>query len=65
MIGSATKRAVFLSWLADNGYDPALAAGLTCPIGGSEVKDKRPQVIAAMTAAEILLALAGNQIDRA
>ena len=29
----------------------------TLPIGGSFVKDKRPEVIAAMTAAEILTAL--------
>jgi xanthine dehydrogenase accessory factor len=58
MIGSATKRAVFTGWLGDNGYDPALAQRLTCPIGGSAVRDKRPEVIAALTAAEIITALA-------
>jgi xanthine dehydrogenase accessory factor len=58
MIGSATKRAVFTGWLGDNGYDAALAEKLTCPIGGSAVRDKRPEVIAALTAAEIITALA-------
>ncbi len=58
MIGSATKRAVFAGWLGDNGYDTALAQRLTCPIGGSAVRDKRPEVIAALTAAEIITALA-------
>jgi xanthine dehydrogenase accessory factor len=58
MIGSATKRAVFTGWLGDNGYDTALAQRLTCPIGGSAVRDKRPEVIAALTAAEIITALA-------
>jgi len=64
MIGSATKRAVFANWLGDNGphggYGRALAANLVCPIGGSLVKDKRPAVIAALTAAEILAALSGR-----
>ncbi len=57
MIGSKTKRAVFESWFADQGFDRALAASLACPIGGNAVADKRPEVIAAMTAAEILAAL--------
>lgn len=57
MIGSATKRAVFLNWLDDNGYRRALGARLVCPIGGNTVRDKRPEVIAALTAAEILAAL--------
>jgi xanthine dehydrogenase accessory factor len=60
MIGSKTKRAVFSSWLADEGYGRELARKLTCPIGGSAVRDKRPQVIAALTAAEILTALYGR-----
>lgn len=57
MIGSATKRAVFLNWLEDNGYGRSLGDRLVCPIGGSAVKDKRPAVIAALTAAEIIAAL--------
>jgi len=62
MIGSATKRAVFLNWLDANSYGRALADRLTCPIGGTAVRDKRPEVIAALTAAEIATALlAGGQ----
>ena len=63
MIGSATKRAVFLSWLAENGYDKSLGEKLTCPIGGSTVRDKRPEVIAALTAAEILAALSARELS--
>lgn len=54
MIGSATKRAVFLNWLDENGYDRLIAQKLTCPIGGNQIKDKRPEIIAALTMAEIL-----------
>jgi xanthine dehydrogenase accessory factor len=59
MIGSATKRATFASWLArEGGGDKSWTGRLTLPIGGTAVRDKRPEVIAAMTAAEILTALA-------
>lgn len=57
MIGSATKRAVFVNWLEANGYGRELAEKLVCPIGGDKVRDKRPEVIAALTAAEIATAL--------
>lgn len=57
MIGSATKRAVFTNWLESEGHGRALAARLVCPIGGTAVRDKRPEVIAALTAAEIITAL--------
>ncbi|MCB1517643.1 MAG: xanthine dehydrogenase accessory protein XdhC [Hyphomicrobiaceae bacterium] len=55
MIGSKTKRAVFASWLAENGDDPRLLDALLCPIGNKAVDDKRPEVIAALAAAEILV----------
>nr|WP_223216581.1 xanthine dehydrogenase accessory protein XdhC [Rhizobium mesosinicum] len=59
MIGSATKQATFASWLSrEAGGERSWLERLTLPIGGSAVKDKRPEVIAAMTAAEILTALA-------
>jgi xanthine dehydrogenase accessory factor len=59
MIGSATKRATFSSWLSrEADGERSWLDRLTLPIGGSSVKDKRPEVIAAMTAAEILTALA-------
>lgn len=57
MIGSATKRARFgTSFLRDGGKREALAH-LTCPIGGGDVDDKRPEVIAALTAAELVRSL--------
>jgi xanthine dehydrogenase accessory factor len=57
MIGSATKRELATRWMAENGYDAAAVTALTCPIGGSDVRDKRPQIIALLTAAEIVRAL--------
>lgn len=57
MIGSKTKRATFRSWYLKNGGDERRFAQLTTPIGGNAVHDKRPAVIAAMAAAEILTAL--------
>lgn len=51
LIGSATKRARFLSRLSRDGID---AARLTCPIGLPGVAGKEPAVIAAATAAQLL-----------
>jgi xanthine dehydrogenase accessory factor len=65
MIGSATKRAHFRSWLVQRGHDPRLIDPLVLPIGGSAVRDKRPEVIAALTAAEILARLLANPPDAA
>ncbi|AIC28469.1 xanthine dehydrogenase accessory protein XdhC [Rhizobium etli bv. mimosae str. IE4771] len=63
MIGSATKRATLASWLSREGGERAWMERLTLPIGGSAVRDKRPEVIAAMTAAEILTALAAYRLQ--
>ncbi|WP_025030440.1 xanthine dehydrogenase accessory protein XdhC [Nitratireductor aquibiodomus] len=57
MIGSKTKRVTFKSWYLKNGGDEARLSRLVTPIGGDAVHDKRPVVIAAMAAAEILVAL--------
>jgi xanthine dehydrogenase accessory factor len=58
MIGSLTKKATFRSWyLKSAGGNEADFARLVSPIGGSMVKDKRPAVIAALAAAEIVTAL--------
>ena len=54
MIGSKTKRARFAGFWTREGGDPARLQRLVLPIGGSEVKDKRPAVIAALVAAELL-----------
>ncbi len=51
LIGSATKRASFARKLRARGVDPA---GLTCPIGLPGLRDKRPAVIAASVAADLL-----------
>jgi xanthine dehydrogenase accessory factor len=58
MIGSKTKKATFRSWFFKSaGGDEAAFARLVSPIGGDAVKDKRPRVIAALAAAEIMTAL--------
>ncbi|RUW60421.1 xanthine dehydrogenase accessory protein XdhC [Mesorhizobium sp. M7A.F.Ca.US.008.03.1.1] len=58
MIGSKTKKATFRSWfLKSADGSEAEFARLVSPIGGDTVKDKRPQVIAALAAAEIMTAL--------
>ena len=58
MIGSKTKKATFRSWyLKSAGGSEADFARLVSPIGGDAVKDKRPAVIAALAAAEIMTAL--------
>ena len=58
MIGSKTKKATFRSWyFREAGGTEADFARLVSPIGGDRVADKRPAVIAALAAAEILIAL--------
>ncbi len=56
LIGSQTKRRRFERWFAARGGAAALA-GLVCPIGDAGVVDKRPPVIAAFTATELLRVL--------
>jgi xanthine/CO dehydrogenase XdhC/CoxF family maturation factor len=61
MIGSATKRARFeAGFLRAGGRRDALTQ-LTCPIGGATVDDKRPEVIAALTTAELVRSLLGSE----
>ena len=61
MIGSRTKKATFKSWfLKTAGGTEETFARLVTPIGGDAVKDKRPAVIAALAAAEIMTALAAR-----
>ncbi|MRX49435.1 xanthine dehydrogenase accessory protein XdhC [Paracoccus sp. S-4012] len=54
MIGSRTKRATFASFARSRGLDPG---PLVCPIAAAAPRDKRPEVIAAFAAAEIMAAL--------
>jgi xanthine dehydrogenase accessory factor len=58
MIGSKTKKATFKSWFLKNaGGTEQEFSRLVSPIGGDQVKDKRPAVIAALASAEIMTAL--------
>ncbi|MCB2053792.1 MAG: xanthine dehydrogenase accessory protein XdhC [Geminicoccaceae bacterium] len=51
LIGSATKRARFVKGLEALGLD---TKELVCPIGSATIRDKRPAVIAALVAAELI-----------
>ncbi len=57
LIGSRTKRTRFERGWRELGITDDLTSRLVCPIGG-RLRDKRPEVIAALAAAELLLALA-------
>ncbi len=58
MIGSKTKKATFRNWfLKSADGSEAEFSRLVSPVGGDAVKDKRPTVIAALAAAEIMTAL--------
>lgn len=54
MIGSKTKRKRFESQFLRNSGTNAMLGELTCPIGGADVDDKRPEIIASLTAAELV-----------
>ncbi len=56
LIGSATKRARFVTQMRAAGLTEASLLQLVCPIGLAEVKGKDPAVIAASTAAQLLIA---------
>lgn len=53
LIGSATKRARFLSRLEERGHDSAALERLHCPIGLPELGGKSPAIIAASVAADL------------
>jgi xanthine dehydrogenase accessory factor len=62
MIGSATKRVRFERWFLARGGARETLARFICPIGGGKlVRDKRPEVIAALATAEILAHLLAAQ----
>jgi xanthine dehydrogenase accessory factor len=56
LIGSATKRARFLSQMRAAGLSDEALARLVCPIGLPGVEGKEPAVIAAAIAAQLLIA---------
>ena len=65
MVGSKTKRARFRSWYLESGYPAKRLEKLVLPIGGKAfpdgLGDKRPEVIAALAAAEILVHIGGRE----
>jgi xanthine dehydrogenase accessory factor len=63
LIGSATKRARFLSRLAQRGVAADAIARLTCPIGVAGIPGKQPEQIALAVAAQ-LLQMAAHPLSR-
>jgi xanthine dehydrogenase accessory protein XdhC len=63
LIGSRTKRARFERGFRELPIPADRVAAMACPIGGDRLRDKRPAVIAALAAAELLLALAGTRTE--
>jgi xanthine dehydrogenase accessory factor len=59
LIGSATKQARFMRQMRDAGLTEAMLAKLVCPIGVPGIEGKDPAVIAASTAAQLLMATEG------
>ena len=55
MVGSRTKRAKFASWYRTEGGTEEALRRLVLPIGDFGLVDKRPEVIAALAAAEIMV----------
>jgi xanthine dehydrogenase accessory factor len=55
MVGSRTKRAKFASWFVAEGGEARALDRLVLPIGAQGLGDKRPSVIAALAAAEIMV----------
>jgi xanthine dehydrogenase accessory factor len=54
LIGSATKKALFLRRLRERGIAEDRLGRLVCPIGVPGIEDKRPEVIAASVAVQLL-----------
>lgn len=63
MVGSRTKRARFTSWYLGEGGDRDALRRLVLPIGAFGVVDKRPEVIAALAAAEILVHIGRREVS--
>ena len=63
MVGSATKRARFASWYRGEGGSAAALERLVLPIGRQGLGDKRPAVIAALAAAEIMVHIGQREAE--
>ncbi|MGI9513533.1 MAG: xanthine dehydrogenase accessory protein XdhC [Anderseniella sp.] len=65
MIGSKTKLASFRNWIRRDKGKTTDIDRLVCPIGGTQVRDKRPEVIAALVAAEVVEQLSAAKAGEA
>ena len=63
MVGSKTKRAKFSNWYLEQGGDAAALTRLISPIGAQGLGDKRPSVIAALAAAEVMVQIGGREVS--
>jgi xanthine dehydrogenase accessory factor len=67
MVGSATKRAKLRNWYLGEGGNPAAFERLVLPIGREAyprgLGDKRPEVIAALAAAEIMVHISSGEVS--
>jgi xanthine dehydrogenase accessory factor len=61
LIGSRSKRRRFERAFRDTGIPEERIAALVCPIGDRGIRDKRPAVIAALAAAELVEAFAQHE----
>lgn len=62
MVGSRTKRARFASWYLGEGGDAGRLERLVLPIGQQGLGDKRPAVIGALAAAEIMVHIGRREV---
>lgn len=63
MVGSQTKRARFSSWFKAEGGDANALERLILPIGRQGLGDKRPEVIAALAAAEVMVHIGRREAE--
>jgi xanthine dehydrogenase accessory factor len=63
MVGSKTKRSKFAKWFESEGGDTKELSRLILPIGALGIGDKRPAVIAALAAAEIMVHIGHREAD--
>ncbi|MGB3339607.1 MAG: xanthine dehydrogenase accessory protein XdhC [Devosia sp.] len=63
LVGSLTKRAKFSSWFKSEGGDAKALERLVLPIGQMGLGDKRPEVIAALAAAEIMVHIGQREAE--
>jgi len=63
MIGSRTKKARFSTWFKGEGGDSEALQRLVMPIGAQGLGDKRPEVIAALAAAEIMVHIGRREVE--